>query len=155
MQIGATPNAPTSKSCIVGDHISVLGKPPPDETAPGGRVVDGENGSIVQCKVVEAGGGHDIDLSVESNGKSFRLVGRVEASKTGTASLNYTSVVVHYPAQTPPSEPCQIDVSTPPLQVSRGKIYGAFACPALESAAQPKLYCKVDRGFFVFENCEG
>ena len=156
VEINAAPAGvtPAGRKCSIQGHSAQIGNPPPSGSSPGKRVVDGEGGASVSCRVSKSGGGYKFNGTAQHNKVTFYVNGEV-TSGAGTAKVTTYDPTSLATLGNPSDTPCEVTV-TEPLQVASGRIWAAFKCPAFVDISQPDgpLFCEAEAGWFVFENCD-
>ncbi len=161
IEINAAPltETPAGRKCTIAGHSAQIGNPPPNASSPGKRVIDGENGASVSCKVSKSGDVFKFQAKATHKKVSFFASGEVTPGGTGTARITEydppgttgSGLTLGSPADTP----CEVSVEAP-FEVAKGRIWGYFHCPAFVDISQPdaQLYCEAENGWMVFENCD-
>jgi hypothetical protein len=150
---------PAGKSCSVETHNATIGNPP-STTTKGLPVVDGEGG-VVTCSVTGSGT-FAFSASATYGSTSFAIMeGSITAGGSGTAIIQVcdatTTFCLQSPAQPDPEGfggRCNVFVDQDSLEVSAGRIWARFECPALANDSTPNVWCAADSGVFVLENCD-
>jgi hypothetical protein len=117
------------------------------------KVVDGEAGARVSCRVVETENGFVFDGEIAMNGRGLRVTNGVSAGTQGEAAIHLVETAYLPGALSSSAANCRIDVdrnNSAGLQIAAGSMWAAFQCPGVQSP--PSDYCEAS-GFFVLENC--
>jgi hypothetical protein len=155
----SSPTAPVlGKMCPSGaaqifDVPAVANEMPKDELSEDTylhKVVDGEAGALVSCRVVKTTMGFDFEGAIQLGSKSLTVKEGTLADRKGTAHVDIQNSESLPITLSSPVANCTIDVSRQSLQVAAGAMWATFTCASVEHA--PSDFCAAD-GVFVFENC--
>ena len=116
------------------------------------RVIDGEEGATVACRVA-ASGTDTVTLqgSISQGGRALRIDDGLTGSHQGAARITIIDTTHLASPLTSPASTCVLDFSSGAFQIKAGSVWGKFTCPSVESA--PSDYCAAS-GVFVLENCD-
>lgn len=146
--------------CNFGPHQALIGgdadKLLPNAFDPGTRVVDGDDGTTVSCRVAGSSS-FEFRGRIRKGNVEVSVDGRVPSADSGTApgagnvyvSTPNTSRQALEPLDASTVDSC----SFTPVEVAPGRAWSAFDCPVLKASDQTNTYCGA-RGYFVFENCD-
>lgn len=149
------PLSSDSGSCPEPGHTYVVGNPKgPNSVSPGDRLIDGEDGVIIECSV-RGTGPYTVSGTIQSNGTDGVNLsitdGVIETDdNTGTASVSvYTSTLGGIFS----GVGCTLAVVND--NVKSGAIWATVYCPTITSS-KPGQACAVGSiTTVVFENCDG
>ena len=149
-----------SGACSIGAHtvgVAQGGAYPQHTTGnPGKRVVDGQDGAEVRCRVTGANS-FVFSGSLSKDAVSFSVAGRVEKGGEGTgtvaASDSQTAQHVFSPVQSQQDPDCTFKVNENKLEVAPGRIWAVYDCPATRDTVNFDIVCGLG-GEFVLENCD-
>lgn len=119
---------------------------PINKDDPGHRLANGEEGTSVTCRVLDAGGTFNFSGTIEQNGNQLDVSGTVSGT-AGTANVATLSPMILSLTST---VPCTVTVNAG--KIAAGYIYAEYLCPKMGDASEGTLQCRGD-GTFVFENC--
>ena len=157
VEINSAPLAdtPPGRKCTILGYSAQIGNPPPSKSSPGKRVVDGEGGASVTCKVSKSGDVFKFQGKTTHKKVSFFASGEVTKGGAGTARVTEYDPESLRTMGNPTDTPCVVSVADP-FEVANGRIYAEFHCPAFVDISQPdaELFCEAEVGWFVFENCD-
>jgi hypothetical protein len=149
------PLSSDSGSCPVPGHTYVVGNPKgPNSVSPGDRLIDGEDGVIIECSV-RGKGPYTISGTIQGNGTDGVNLSITDGvidtnDNTGTASVSvYTSNLGGIFS----GVGCTLAVVND--NVKSGSIWATVYCPTITSS-KPGQACAVGPiTTVVFENCDG
>lgn len=130
----------------------------PDHTQndPGSRVVDGQSGAGVTCRVAGSST-FTFNGSMSSGNASFNVSGSITKGGGGSGRVSAAGPVSAGHAVAPSaskSDPsCTFSVAEQNLQVAAGHVWATFSCPTVRDNENSSIICAMD-GEFVLENCE-
>jgi len=151
---------PGASACSIGAHtVGVAqGGAYPSFTSgnPGKRVVDGQDGAEVHCRV-SGSSSFAFTGSLNKDAVSFSTAGRVEKGGTGTGTVAaadpQTAQHAFSPVQSQQDPQCTFRVNENKLEVAGGRIWAAFDCPSVRDTVNFDIQCGLS-GEFVLENCD-
>ena len=150
------PSSPIPGSICPVSASSLIGNPPPNSNPPnpGGRVSDGVSGVSVDCSV-KGPSTFSVSAQIALDALHFEVVaGTIGAvSGTGTFGLAMSSAETGALASEA-DQPCTVDVSEPPLEVTAGNLFAGFECPALWNRENPTPTACGAEGVIVLEFCK-
>ena len=138
------------------------------------RIVDGQEGARVRCRVAPQGTKYAVSAEIVSAGTGPAgeplstdislsvLIGAGEADAQGTLyAADQKSMQARFSSDTvviPPKAGCLFSVASTGrsnLGVGQGIVWGTVSCAHLgDQRNQASEECAIDQGFFAFENCE-
>jgi hypothetical protein len=160
LRMNFRPSSLPTGACSIGTNIVgiAVGGAYPRYTSgnPGQRVIDGQDGAEVSCKV--AGSSQfAVSATIRKEGASFSVAADVASGGMGTgqvtASHPLTTLRPFAPARSLNDPDCEFRVDETPLEVSVGRIWAAFSCPVVRDEQDVNVACALD-GEFVLENCD-
>jgi len=150
MGINVTTKPPSPAGvCNIKAHNAQIGANPPTSSAPGDRVIDGQDGAAVRCSV-SGSGAFSISGSLSQGPTSFQISGSFNGTTgTGTAA-EYDPENGQFLSSKP--DDCTITVA-PPQEIASGRIWADFKCASFFNESVPSTTQCAATGHFVFENC--
>lgn len=157
-QVGPIPTPPVGTMCPSASFTSAVPEAPLAEQLSENnyqhKVVDGEDGAAVSCRVA-SDGGWSFSGVVRLAGRFLRMEdGSLSDQNVGTARITVSDSSRLSPASLASSEPCEVSAmqeGAGNLQIAPGAMWASFNCESVE--LPPSSAC-LAKGYFVLENCE-
>jgi len=159
LTISVQPPSTGAATCPVLGKTYVLGNPKgPNSVQPGDRLIDGEQGAIIQCSVHGTGpytffgtlSGVTSELEQLTLGITDGVVDAQKQTGTATMVVNTPSLAGSFAS---PVGGCTISVIA--QNVRPGSLWATASCPTITDPSTGKVCAVGAMTTFVLENCDG